>query len=293
MLSSSSENQHSYTWYQNVSESDKKPLAQTTTLKTGSKAESTYDSWDVIMGLRPPSPTQEPRNPAPTLSWASVGVTTAGGCDPVQIRHEKTPSPPQLLLSDSDDLQGNPDLTETSDYSQMLTSSSLERNSNCRTYRRPNKQGKASDSSSFAATVFGSDLPKSASDSNNKTTGGRGSRGRTRDYTVLHPSSISMCNVTIQDRVVEEFGTDAAPSCGSGSAGSGSTTQLGEAGWQRKKSEQQNTRLVNGHRRSSCVRVFHSVDSLMCNCLHLLISHKNYRKSELSQFFPYVDLFSI
>lgn len=293
LLSSSSENQHSYTWYQNVSESDKKPLAQTTTLKTGSKAESTYDSWDVIMGLRPPSPTQEPRNPAPTLSWASVGVTTAGGCDPVQTRHEKTPSPPQLLLSDSDDLQGNPDLTETSDYSQMSTSSSLERNSNCRTYRRPNKQGKASDSSSFAATVFGSDLPKSASDSNNKTTGGRGSRGRTRDYTVLHPSSISMCNVTIQDRVVEEFGTDAAPSCGSGSAGSGSTTQLGEAGWQRKKSEQQNTRLVNGHRRSSCVRVFHSVDSLMCNCLHLLISHKNYRKSELSQFFPYVDLFSI
>uniref|UniRef100_A0A3Q2VSQ6 Wings apart-like protein homolog n=1 Tax=Haplochromis burtoni TaxID=8153 RepID=A0A3Q2VSQ6_HAPBU len=224
LLSSSSENQHSYTWYQNVSESDKKPLAQTTTLKTGSKAESTYDSWDVIMGLRPPSPTQEPRNPAPTLSWASAGVTTAGGCDPVQTRHEKTPSPPQLLLSDSDDLQGNPDLTETSDYSQMSTSSSLERNSNCRTYRRPNKQGKASDSSSFAATVFGSDLPKSASDSNNKTTGGRGSRGRTRDYTVLHPSSISMCNVTIQDRVVEEFGTD-----------------LGEAGWQRKKSEQQNT----------------------------------------------------
>ncbi|XP_042080676.1 wings apart-like protein homolog isoform X2 [Haplochromis burtoni] len=195
------------------------------------------------MGLRPPSPTQEPRNPAPTLSWASAGVTTAGGCDPVQTRHEKTPSPPQLLLSDSDDLQGNPDLTETSDYSQMSTSSSLERNSNCRTYRRPNKQGKASDSSSFAATVFGSDLPKSASDSNNKTTGGRGSRGRTRDYTVLHPSSISMCNVTIQDRVVEEFGTDAAPSCGSGSAGSGSTTQLGEAGWQRKKSEQQNTRF--------------------------------------------------
>uniref|UniRef100_A0A669CYK8 Wings apart-like protein homolog n=1 Tax=Oreochromis niloticus TaxID=8128 RepID=A0A669CYK8_ORENI len=233
-LSSSSENQHSYTWYQNVSESDKKPLAQTTTLKTGSKAESTYDSWDVIMGLRPPSPTQEPRNPAPTLSWASAGVTTAGGCDPVQTRHEKTPSPPQLLLSDSEDLQGNPDLTETSDYSQMSTSSSLERNSNCRTYRRPNKQGKASDSSSFAATVFGSDLPKSASDSNNKTTGGRGNRGRTRDYTVLHPSSISMCNVTIQDRVVED-----------GSTGSGSTTQLGEAGWQRKKPEQQNTRLTS------------------------------------------------
>uniref|UniRef100_A0AAX7SRX5 Wings apart-like protein homolog n=1 Tax=Astatotilapia calliptera TaxID=8154 RepID=A0AAX7SRX5_ASTCA len=241
-----SKNQHSYTWYQNVSESDKKPLAQTTTLKTGSKAESTYDSWDVIMGLRPPSPTQEPRNPAPTLSWASAGVTTAGGCDPVQTR---------------DDLQGNPDLTETSDYSQMSTSSSLERNSNCRTYRRPNKQGKASDSSSFAATVFGSDLPKSASDSNNKTTGGRGSQGRTRDYTVLHPSSISMCNVTIQDRVVEEFGTDAAPACGSGSAGSGSTTQLGEAGQTQTKSKKDSKLDLFGFEDSEAQQEENSSDS--------------------------------
>uniref|UniRef100_A0AAQ5XTN7 Wings apart-like protein homolog n=1 Tax=Amphiprion ocellaris TaxID=80972 RepID=A0AAQ5XTN7_AMPOC len=225
---SSSENQHSYSWYQNASESDRKPLAQTTTLKTGSKAESTYDSWDVIMGFRPPSPTQEPRNPAPTLSWASTGVTAAS-CDPVQTRHQKPTSPPRLQsLSESDDLGGDSDLLESSDFSHTSTSSSLERNSNCRTYRRPNKQGsgKALDSSGFASAVFGTDLPKSTSDGSNKTTGGGGSRGRTRDYTVLHPSSMSMCNVTIQGRGVEEFSTD-----------------LGEAGWQRKKTEQQNTRF--------------------------------------------------
>uniref|UniRef100_A0AAQ5X2N7 Wings apart-like protein homolog n=1 Tax=Amphiprion ocellaris TaxID=80972 RepID=A0AAQ5X2N7_AMPOC len=229
---SSSENQHSYSWYQNASESDRKPLAQTTTLKTGSKAESTYDSWDVIMGFRPPSPTQEPRNPAPTLSWASTGVTAAS-CDPVQTRHQKPTSPPRLQsLSESDDLGGDSDLLESSDFSHTSTSSSLERNSNCRTYRRPNKQGsgKALDSSGFASAVFGTDLPKSTSDGSNKTTGGGGSRGRTRDYTVLHPSSMSMCNVTIQGRGVEEFSTDAAPSSG-------------EAGWQRKKTEQQNTRF--------------------------------------------------
>uniref|UniRef100_A0AAQ6A1Y6 Wings apart-like protein homolog n=1 Tax=Amphiprion ocellaris TaxID=80972 RepID=A0AAQ6A1Y6_AMPOC len=220
--------EHLYSWYQNASESDRKPLAQTTTLKTGSKAESTYDSWDVIMGFRPPSPTQEPRNPAPTLSWASTGVTAAS-CDPVQTRHQKPTSPPRLQsLSESDDLGGDSDLLESSDFSHTSTSSSLERNSNCRTYRRPNKQGsgKALDSSGFASAVFGTDLPKSTSDGSNKTTGGGGSRGRTRDYTVLHPSSMSMCNVTIQGRGVEEFSTD-----------------LGEAGWQRKKTEQQNTRF--------------------------------------------------
>uniref|UniRef100_A0A665W350 Wings apart-like protein homolog n=1 Tax=Echeneis naucrates TaxID=173247 RepID=A0A665W350_ECHNA len=204
------ENQQCYSWYQNASESDKKPLAQTTTLKTGSKAESTYDSWDAVMGLRPPSPSQEPRNPAPTLSWASAGVTTDSR-DLGQTRHEKPPSPPRLQTPSERDVGGNSNfLVEMSDYSQTSSSTSLVRNSNCRTYRRPNKQGssKASDTSSSG-----------------------GGRGRTRDYTVLHPSSVSMCNVTIQDRVVEEFSSDASPS-----------SELGEAGWQRKKTEQQNTR---------------------------------------------------
>uniref|UniRef100_A0A7N6AB56 Wings apart-like protein homolog n=1 Tax=Anabas testudineus TaxID=64144 RepID=A0A7N6AB56_ANATE len=212
-------NQHSYSWYQNASESDKKPLAQTTTLKTGSKAESTYDSWDAIMGLRPPSPSHEPLNPAPTLSWVSMGVT-AGRSD----RHEKPPSPPRLQSPPkNEDLSGDSDfLVETSDYSQTSN-----RNSNCRTYRRPNKQGsgKVLDSSSPASTVFGMNVPKATSDSSSKTTGG-GGRGRTRDYTVLHPSSVSMCNVTIQDQGVEDTST-----------GSGSTTELGDAGWQRKKTE--------------------------------------------------------
>ncbi|XP_041829469.1 wings apart-like protein homolog isoform X2 [Melanotaenia boesemani] len=249
-LSSSLENQHSYSWYQNAAESDRKPLAQTTTLKTGSKAESTYDSWDVIMGLRPPSPTQEPRNPATTLSWASTGIG-AGSLDPVQTRHEKPPSPPRLQsLSESDNLVGTSDLVETSYFSQTSSSLSLERNSNCRTYRRPNKQvsGKASDSSGFTSAVFGSDLPKSTTDGNNSKMiakqGGGGSRGRARDYTVLQPSSMSMCNVTIPDRAVDDFTTDAAPVSGSsGSTSSTSTAQLGESGWQRKKPEAQNSRF--------------------------------------------------
>ncbi|CAK6977637.1 wings apart-like protein homolog [Scomber scombrus] len=258
------ETQHSYSWYQNASESDRMPLAQTTTLKTGSKAEPTYDDWDAIVGLRPPEPIQEPRNPA-TLSWTTAG-TASSRRDPVPTRYEKPPSPPRLQsLMESDDLVDDSDfLFESTNYSQTSTttssssssssSSSLVRNTNCRTYRRPNK-GKASDSSAFNSTVFGADLPKPTSDGSNKTTGGGGGggargggsgggRGRTRDYTVLHPSSVSMCNVTIQERGVEEYSSDAQPSSGSSSsAGSGSTTELGEAGWQRKKTEQQNTRF--------------------------------------------------
>lgn len=230
--SSSSQNQHSYSWYQNASESDKKPLAQTTTLKTGSKADSSYDSWDVIMGLRSPSPSQEPRNPAPTLSWASAG-STAVSCE----RREKAPSPPQLQSPGESEDPESDFFIETSDFSQTTSessSSTVVRNSNCRTYRRPNKQGpvKASDPSSAGPVP---------ADSSIKSAGrGRG-RGRTRDYTVLHPSSMSRCNVTIHDRGVEEFGTDATPPSGSSSAGSGSTTELVETGWQRKKTEQ-NTR---------------------------------------------------
>ncbi|KAK1881627.1 Wings apart-like protein like [Dissostichus eleginoides] len=162
--SSSSEPQHSYSWYLNASESDKKPLPQTTTLKTGAKAECSYDAWDDIMGLRPPSPSiQEPRNPAPTLSWATAGVSA---------QHQKPP------------------------------------NTNCRTYRRPNK-GKTSDSVS--------DPPKSASDGgSDKTT----------------------------DRGGEEFSADAAPSSGSSGAASGyNSVELGEAGWQRKKTEILHTRF--------------------------------------------------
>ncbi|XP_034005539.1 wings apart-like protein homolog [Trematomus bernacchii] len=236
--SSSSEPQHSYSWYLNASESDKKPLPQTTTLKTGAKAECSYDAWDDIMGLRPPSPSiQEPRNPAPTLSWATAGVSA---------QHQKPPSPPRSPNL-SEDFGGDLDfLMETTDSSQTQTTSSsssssspLLRNTNCRTYRRPNK-GKTSDSVS--------DPPKSASDGgSDKTTveggGGRG-RGRNRDFTVLLPSSVSMCNVTIQDRGGEEFSADAAPSSGSSGAASGNNSvELGEAGWQRKKTEILNTRF--------------------------------------------------
>nr|XP_057924516.1 wings apart-like protein homolog isoform X2 [Doryrhamphus excisus] len=242
---SSSAKHHSYSWYQNASESDQKPLAQTTTLKTTSKAECTFSSWDDLMGLRPPSPSQEPRNPAPSLSWTSAGGV--GGCELANSLHEKPPSPPRLP-TESQDLDSNLEFGfETSDYSQTA-SPSLVRNTNCRTYRRPGKQAssKAVDSGTFASAILASDAPTSSSVS--KTAAGRGGgRARTRDYTVLHPSSVSICNVTIQGSSVE----DAAPSVASGT-GTGRATGQVDAGWQRKKTEQQTSSQGQSRSKKAC-----------------------------------------
>lgn len=104
---------------------------------------------------------------------------------------------------------------------------------NCRTYCRSNKIKSSQGSSSFDRLLDGSSF--SMAKSNNATdrantvnrSSGTKTTGRTRDYTVLHPSCLSVCNVTIQDsmeRGIDEF--TASP-----------TTDLGEAGRLRKKAD--------------------------------------------------------
>ncbi|XP_013928117.1 PREDICTED: wings apart-like protein homolog [Thamnophis sirtalis] len=112
------------------------------------------------------------------------------------------------------------------------------RPSNCRTYCRSSKT-KLQGMSNFDKLLDGTlqPLAKANSDSNadgvnpvrkvavSSGTSFKGT-GRTRDYTVLHPSCLSVCNVTIQDTMdrMDEFAT-AAP------------TDLGEAGRLRKKAD--------------------------------------------------------
>uniref|UniRef100_A0A4W6ESZ7 Wings apart-like protein homolog n=1 Tax=Lates calcarifer TaxID=8187 RepID=A0A4W6ESZ7_LATCA len=89
------------------------------------------------------------------------------------------------------------------------------RASNCKKYQRPSRVLSAGASSTAAST-------KTAA----KPTGRGG--GRVRDYTVLHPSCLSVCNVTIQDsmeRSTDDLITPAAPA------------DLGEAGQMKKKSD--------------------------------------------------------
>ncbi|XP_044070342.1 wings apart-like protein homolog [Siniperca chuatsi] len=117
------------------------------------------------------------------------------------------------------------------------------RASNCKKYQRPNRHDKTSSepaenhSNKPTETASAQDKPNSvlsASASSTAATAktaakpaGRGG-GRVRDYTVLHPSCLSVCNVTIQDsieRSIDELVTPAAPA------------DLGEAGQMKKKSD--------------------------------------------------------
>lgn len=115
------------------------------------------------------------------------------------------------------------------------------RTSNCKKYQRPSRLNKTSsesvENSNKTTEASAQDKPNSvlsASASNTVAsakpaakTQGRGG-GRVRDYTVLHPSCVSVCNVTIQDtieRSIDELVTPATPA------------DLGEAGQMKKKSD--------------------------------------------------------
>lgn len=205
----SSENteRHSYSWYKNASESDRKPLAQTITLKSEkSEDKDSFDAWGAIVGLGS-------RSTSPLLAFRDAQSSTWSSSSSSSLLTK-----PLTEMHDTEVGQGDLDLpvepSESQDHSQSLL-----RASNCRTYCRPNK----SKPSALGGTA-NSDGAGSA-----KTSDGEGkSRGRTRDYTVLHPSSMSACNVTIQDsmdRGMEEY-TASTP-----------TSDPGEAGRLRKKAE--------------------------------------------------------
>uniref|UniRef100_A0AAR2KER1 Wings apart-like protein homolog n=1 Tax=Pygocentrus nattereri TaxID=42514 RepID=A0AAR2KER1_PYGNA len=92
-----------------------------------------------------------------------------------------------------------------------------------RVYRRPNRNREQPESSGTAET---SSSTGAASSSQVKPAAGR---GRVRDYTVLHPSCVSVCNVTIQDsmdRSIDEL-VNTTPA------------DLGEAGTFRRKADSQ------------------------------------------------------
>ncbi|XP_040294791.1 wings apart-like protein homolog [Bufo bufo] len=104
---------------------------------------------------------------------------------------------------------------------------------NCRTYCRSSKARSACGSSNFDklldGAIYNTGRSHNATDKTNAVNKSSGPRptGRTRDFTVLHPSCLSVCNVTIQDsmdRSIDEFTT--SPS-----------TDLGEAGRLRKKAD--------------------------------------------------------
>lgn len=119
------------------------------------------------------------------------------------------------------------------------------RASNCKKYQRPSKPDKMSpepvENSNKSAEASAHNKPNSALPAGAGNTAaaakpatkpaakpaGRGG-GRVRDYTVLHPSCVSVCNVTIHDSVersIDELVPVAAPA------------DIGDAGQMKKKSD--------------------------------------------------------
>ncbi|XP_074532037.1 wings apart-like protein homolog [Halichoeres trimaculatus] len=117
------------------------------------------------------------------------------------------------------------------------------RASNCKKYQRPNRSTKTSsdatgsNSTQPTETTSAQVKPNSVLSASTSSTSantkpaakpaGRGG-GRVRDYTVLHPSCLSVCNVTIQDsieRSIDDLVTPAVPA------------DLGEAGQMKKKTD--------------------------------------------------------
>uniref|UniRef100_A0A673HKA1 Wings apart-like protein homolog n=1 Tax=Sinocyclocheilus rhinocerous TaxID=307959 RepID=A0A673HKA1_9TELE len=201
---------HSYSWYKNPSESDTRPLAQTTTLKSEkTEDKDSYDAWSAAVGLgaRSTSLFTEPKDPPSTL-WASSSYSHSNiqGKTSTETRLDKF-------------AQGNFNFpvepSESEDHSQSVL-----RASTCRTYCRPSKgkqPGGADGSGSASSHSSMGVLENTEAENAGKTI----NRGRTRDFTVLHPSCVSMFNVTFQDsmdRSMEEY-TASAPAAGPGDTG--------------------------------------------------------------------------
>ncbi|XP_038847858.1 wings apart-like protein homolog [Salvelinus namaycush] len=221
--------------FRNTSQSNQKSIAQSSVSKTVPK--DPYVEWSLIgtQELSTSSPSMDPLQEkdsaeAPGFSGDSQSSSSKDGLSSGGMKSAEHESPAELVV---DNIPPSPFLL---------------RPSNTRKYIRP-KPNKASDVPDASATSD-SKLPVAASSpaalihksvstasisasATAITTVAKpatkpAGRGRVRDYTVLHPSCLSVCNVTIQDsieRSMDELITSAPPA------------DLGEAGRLRKKAD--------------------------------------------------------
>ncbi|XP_058527915.1 wings apart-like protein homolog isoform X2 [Ochotona princeps] len=236
---SEEQERNSHHFHRNAEDNTKK-LNSETTLAPACKTEEikeTNDTWNSQFGKRSGSPVET----SPVKGAVRTGLYEWDN-DVEDVSSEdgvlSLDSDP-LLEMKGEDLKNeleNPDEAIEEDIVQSVL-----RPSNCRTYCRANKAKSTQGASSFDKLMDGTSqaLAKANSESNkdglnqakkggvSSGTSFRGTVGRTRDYTVLHPSCLSVCNVTIQDtmeRSMDEF-TASTPA------------DLGEAGRLRKKAD--------------------------------------------------------
>ncbi|XP_074088661.1 wings apart-like protein homolog isoform X3 [Macrotis lagotis] len=216
------------------------------------EAKDAYDTWDSQIGKRSDSPSE--------MSQTKVSLRTG-----LYEWDDVADNKPDYILSLGSghhlEIKNKEEFTckdEVENLQEAINEDLLQsvlRPSNCRTYCRSGKAKSSQGASHFDKLMDGTSqsLAKANNESNQDGlnpvrkvgvscgTSFRGTVGRTRDYTVLHPSCLSVCNVTIQDtmeRSMDEF-TAAAP------------TDLGEAGRLRKKTDIATTKTTTRHRPSN------------------------------------------
>uniref|UniRef100_A0A671LBQ1 Wings apart-like protein homolog n=1 Tax=Sinocyclocheilus anshuiensis TaxID=1608454 RepID=A0A671LBQ1_9TELE len=150
-------------------------------------------------------------------AWSRSSVTAGNSSDGLKSS-EQCPAEPEPPV-------------EPVDFEQLP----LLKPSSDRVYRRPRNKGTDSSGAIDAPVPAVSSTPASAlvkstaaglaGSSEVKPAG----RGRVRDYTVLHPSCVSVCNVTIQDSIERSVDDFASPA----------QADIGEAGTFRRKSDTQ------------------------------------------------------
>nr|XP_048277164.1 wings apart-like protein homolog isoform X3 [Myodes glareolus] len=230
---------NSHHFHKNAEDSTKKPNTETAVASEykADEIKETNDTWNVQSGKRSESPAES----CPVKGSVRTGLYEWDN------DFEDNRSEDCIMNLDSDSLLEMKDedlknrLENINEAIEEDIIQSVLRPSNCRTYCRANKAKSSQGASNFDKLMDGTSqaLAKANSESskdglNQAKKGGvscgtsfRGTVGRTRDYTVLHPSCLSVCNVTIQDtmeRSMDEFTTS-------------TPADLGEAGRLRKKAD--------------------------------------------------------
>lgn len=175
----------------------------------------------------------------PTSQSYIVKTSTRDSSDDWDSPGEESPSGDNFVTSDGLKMaeQGPAEMEPVPEKPVDFEMLPLLRPSGDKVYRRPAKNKEQLDSGGTPETSAGGGASKPTAGPGRSGSGVAGSsevkattgRGRVRDYTVLHPSCVSVCNVTIQDsldRSMDEF-VNTAPA------------DLGEAGTFRRKTDTQ------------------------------------------------------
>ncbi|XP_005236790.1 wings apart-like protein homolog isoform X1 [Falco biarmicus] len=246
------DNENSHFIYENAEDGNKTNAETTDTSGYNTEAKDLPDSWDSHIGktVDSPSETSQTKGPLRThlYEWEDETEDTRTGEYVLDFDNEH--------LSEMKSKDEECDKEDTENPKEAISEElvqTIPRPSNCRTYCRSNK-AKPQGATNFDKLMDGTSqsLSKANNESNSdglnparkvslsSGTSCRGTVGRTRDYTVLHPSCLSVCNVTIQDTMerIDEF-TTTAP------------TDLGEAGRLRKKADIATTKTTTRFRPSN------------------------------------------